>query len=384
MTGDDSISLIEEAASETQDMIENVEFVVVVRGDEADQLKADIAERELPITVAVIENVEPIVDLIERSWACVTVPGRGLPYGLAMFALSAGVPLISLGELDGDHGFENHLNYIGIEDEPDAVAYALQLLHRWTTWSLRIGIAGQKLVEERYSTRSVAIKEGEQLARIARGEELESNALPKEAKVLRTFVSPAEGEVPELFTKAAAEVEAEEAEDQYSAPGFDLVTAALADISVSKPSESPELETTTSDSVDLGQDAISALFAAGNDDPEPESTAEPEEAAPAGDLGQDAISALFSANDEWESDTTAEQPEQAVISALVEAKQKTAETFTPSDDESEDDLPEVNLVNFNADDGLEAEPYPLDPDLDDVDEDLIASMLELKDEDPAA
>jgi hypothetical protein len=409
-----------------------------VAGDESDQLKADIAERDLPITVASIEEVEPIVDLIERTWACVTTPGRGLPYGFAMLALSAGVPLISIGELDEKHGFENHLNYIGIEDKPDAVAYALQLLRRWTTWSLRIGIAGQK----RYSTRSVAIKEGEQLARIARGEDLEPSTLPKEAKILRTFVSPAAGEVTELFPKPVAEDESVEEEDQYASPGFDLVAAALAEMSGPKPT-TPEPST---DSVDMSQDAISALFAANNEDPEapagelvdlsggdmdqdaisamfaaannpvPEpSAAEPAELADPGnvymsqdditalfaandpepepsaeaadsgsvDMGQDAISALFAASDPEPEPATVE-PEQDAVPTLAEAKQNAGQTFTTPEDEYEVDLPKVNLVNFNVNDSPTDVPYPDDPDLDDVDEDIISAMLEFKDEDPAA
>jgi hypothetical protein len=534
-----------------------------VAGDEADQLKADIAERDLPITVASIEEVEPIVDLIERTWACVTTPGRGLPYGFAMLALSAGVPLISIGELDEKHGFENHLNYIGIEDKPDAVAYALQLLRHWTTWSLRIGIAGQKLVEERYSTRSVAIKEGEQLARIARGEDLEPSTLPKEAKILRTFVSPAAGEVTELFPKPVAEDESVEEEDQYASPGFDLVAAALAEMSGPKPTtpepstdsvdmsqdaisalfaannENPEApagelvdlsggdmdqdaisamfaadnnpvpepsaaepaeladpgdvymsqdditalfaandpepepsaEAADSGSVDMGQDAISALFAASDpepeaadepddsasgdmgqdaisalfaaNDPEPEAAAEPADSG-SGDMGQDAISALFAANDpepepvsesadsasgdmgqdaisalfvandpepepatfepadsasgdmgqdaisalfaasDPEPEPATVEPEQDAVPTLAEAKQNAGQTFTTPEDEYEGDLPKVNLVNFNVNDSPTDVPYPDDPDLDDVDEDIISAMLEFKDEDPAA
>jgi hypothetical protein len=447
VTGDDSISLIEEAAYATKNMIDNVEFIVVVLGNEADQLKDHIVERDLPITVAVLEEVEPIVDLIERTWACVTVPGRGLPHGLAMFALSAGVPLISIGELDQRHGFENHLNYIGIDAEPDAVAYALQLLRRWTTWSLRIGISGQKLIEYRYSTRSVGIKEGKQLARIARGEELESSTLPKEAKILRTFVSPSEGEIPELFPKpVAAEVDDEaddapESEDMYSDPGFDLIAAALSDMSASK-EIMPPVAGSDSGSEEMGQDAISALFAAANDedpeipsekpvdlsggdmdqdaisalfaanDPEPEpapgtgdsvsgdmdqdaisalfaaNDPEPEPAADpggsvSGDMGQDAISALFAENSPT-SESEPIEPEQDFVSALIEAKQDSAQTFTTPDAESEGDLPKVNLVNFDVNDGPTDEPYTDDTDLDDVDGDLIATMLESKNEDPAA
>jgi hypothetical protein len=186
--GDESIALIEEATLATREVIDNVEFIVVARADQADRLKADVTERDLPVTVASISDVEPLVDLIEQSWACVTVPDRGFPHGLAMLALSAGVPLISVGELEEKHGFKNHLNFLEVDpDDHQAVAYNLQLIRRWTTWGLRIGIAGQRLVEERYSTRTVALREGEQLARIAKGEEI-SPAVDSAMKVLKEFL----------------------------------------------------------------------------------------------------------------------------------------------------------------------------------------------------
>ena len=323
---DDSIELIEKSAIETQQMIENVQFIVIALGDASDQLKSHVEERGLPISVVSLSDAEPLVDLIERTWACVTVPGRDFPHGLAMLALSAGIPLISVGKLAERHGFTNHLTHVGVDpDDHEGVAYGLQLLRRWSTWALRIGSAGQKLVEERYSTRTVAIKEGEQLARLARGEEFESTT-PKEAKVLRTYLSPATGEVPAFWagdSLAGSKVgdETDPAEDMYSDPGFDLVVAALADISSSVPTApsepKPDTGNTVQDAIsalfaakqanavvpaaepvdssaDLGQDAITALFAA--NDPEPEEVTEPADTSSA-DMGQDAISALFAAND---------------------------------------------------------------------------------------
>jgi hypothetical protein len=244
---DDSIELIEKSAIDTQRMIENVEFIAIALGDEGDQLKSNIEERDLPITVVSLSDVEPIVDLIERTWACVTVPSRDFPHGLAMLALSAGTPLISVGELAEKHGFMNHLTHVRIDPEyHEGVAYGLELLRRWSAWALRIGSAGQKLVEERYSTHTVAIKEGEQLARLARGEDLESTT-PTEAKVLRTYLSPVTGEVPAFLagdSSAGSEAEdhADTGEDMYADPGFDLVAAALADISGSVPTAPSEFK----------------------------------------------------------------------------------------------------------------------------------------------
>ena len=44
------------------------------------------------------------------------------PYGLAMLALSAGKPLISVGNLGENHGFQNHLNYIRVDARVDPSA----------------------------------------------------------------------------------------------------------------------------------------------------------------------------------------------------------------------------------------------------------------------
>jgi glycosyltransferase involved in cell wall biosynthesis len=364
VSNNESISLIEEAAVTTKQMIENVEFVVVAQGHEVEQIKADVKKRELPITVAALDEVEPLVDLIGRAWACVTVPSRDFPHGLAMLALSAGIPLISTGELAEKHGFKNHLNYVEVDsDDHDGIAYGLQLLRRWSSWALRIGVAGQKLVEERYSTRTVALKEGEQLARIARGEELET-LTPKAAKVLRDYVSPDTGKpLPFGIVDGAEETEAESPveEDMYADPGFDLVAAALADISGSKPASSPEPEA-DSGSEDMGQDAISALFAANDADPEVP-TAEPVDLS-GGDMGQDAISALFAANDADPEVPAAEPVDldggdmgQDAISAL----------FAANDPE-----PEASV----------AEPEPTES--GDLDQDAISALFAASDPEPGA
>ena len=386
---DDSIDLIEKSAIDTQQMIENVQFIVIALGDEGDQLKANIEERDLPITVVSLSDVEPLVDLIERTWACVTVPGRDFPHGLAMLALSAGVPLISVGELAEKHGFTNHLTHVGVDpDDHEGVAYGLQLLQRWSAWALRIGSAGQKLVEERYSTRTVALKEGEQLARLARGEELESTT-PKEAKVLRTYLSPATGEAPSFWagdSPTGANEDDADAVDMYADPGFDLVAAALADISGSVPTAPSEPKPVSDGSVqgnisalfaatqadpeapaadpvdmnaDMGQDAISALFAANDADPEAPA-AEPVDLN--GDMGQDAISALFAAND----------PEPAAV----------AEPEAPaSGDMGQDEIAALFAANDPAPE-LVAEPE--DTSSGDMGQDAISALFAANDPEPAA
>ncbi|MEE8045744.1 MAG: glycosyltransferase [Dehalococcoidia bacterium] len=411
VAGEESASLIEDAAFETQKMIENVEFVVVARADEADQLKEDAAERDIPVTVATLDAVEPLVDLIERAWACVTVPNREFPHGLAMLALSAGVPLISIGELATKHGFHNHLNYIGIEsDDPEAVAYALQLLRRWTTWSLRIGTAGQKLVEQRYSTRTVAVKEGQQLARIARNEEIESATVFSEPKVLREYLSPATGEVPAFLVQEPSDEDESIDEDQYSGAGFDLVASVLADLSDPKPTVSDKtdagLEIMSSDAIAalfaandadpempseepvdisgavIGQDAISALFA--TNDADPEVTAAEPEAPDSGDMDQDVISAVFAAND-------ADGPESGEIELDQEHSFPVPEVknFEYEEESSE---AEITMVQFSVEntpdsetdlDDMELDEPDMADDADDIDQGLISSILEGKDVDPS-
>lgn len=403
---EDSINFIEQSALETKNMIDNVEFVVVAKEDEAEQLRVDITERDLPVTVAAIDEVEPLVDLIERTWACVTTPSRGLPYGLAMFAASAGIPIVSLGELEEAHGFKNHLNYMGVEpDNHEAVAYALQLLRRWSAWSLRIGSAGQQLIEERYSTKTVAIREGEQLARIARDEELESDS-PVQLKILSPYVSPATGEK----LPFVVDVEPEEPEDdRYSSAGFDMVAAALADLSGSKSStvstpaepeesnddmgqdaisalfaaddedsEVPNVEPVDLSGGDLGQDAISALFAA--NDPEPEAEPTPE---PSGELDQDAISALFAASDPEPEAEPAPEPsgelDQNVISALFAANDSEPEVepaLEPSGDLDQDAISALFASDDDPQPETIAEPASTVP--DEFEEDFISAIIEAK------
>jgi len=240
---------------------------------------------------------------------------------------------------------------------------------------------------------------------LALGEELESTT-PTEAKVLRTYLSPATGEVPEFWAGdssvgAEAEDEAVTDENMYADPGFDLVAAALSDMSDSVPTAPSESK---SDSGDMGQDAISALFAANDPDPEAPA-AEPVDLN--GDMGQDAISALFAANDsEPEAaaepeDTSSGYMGQDAISALF-GNEETAPDLTPDapatsddieiktydsveDDLVNTDLPEVNMVQLNPDEEVPELSNFDDFDAeDDIDSDLIDSILEGKNEDPAA
>ena len=176
---------------------------------------------------------------------------------------------------------------------------------------------------------------------MALGEELESTTTT-EAKVLRTYLSPATGEVPEFWAGdssvgAEAEDEAVTDENMYADPGFDLVAAALSDMSDSVPTAPSESK---SDSGDMGQDAISALFAANDPDPEAPA-AEPVDLN--GDMGQDAISALFAANDsEPEAaaepeDTSSGYMGQDAISALF-GNEEPAPDLTPDAPATSDDI----------------------------------------------
>ena len=233
------------SAKVSRKLIPNVEFIVVGEGDAADQLASASVERDLPVTVVAPEEVEPLAYLIERTWACVTVPTprKKTPYGLAMLALSAGKPLISVGNLGENHGFQNHLNYIRVDARVDPsaeqaensesveVAYGLQLLLRWTSFALRIGLAGQRLVEERYSTRSVALVEGERLARIATNLNVGS-ALSDGAQALKELAKEPQIELEHSSDQSepigAAEPESTPGAEKVSAAGLDLVVAAIA------------------------------------------------------------------------------------------------------------------------------------------------------------
>ena len=240
MTGDDSVSLIAGVTSSTQKMIPNVEFIVVAEGDSADRLRSTSIEQDLPLTVASYREVEPLVDLIERTGACVTVPGprKKITHGLAMLALSSGIPLISVGDLGEDHGFQNHLNYIRVERaESEEVAYGLQLLRRWSSFALRIGSAGQRLVEERYSTRSVALVEGERLARIATDLNVDL-AMSDGARVLQEFAAQRSSEMESSEEENGGGAEPDSAPETTQEParnakenlaaGYDIVAAAIA------------------------------------------------------------------------------------------------------------------------------------------------------------
>jgi len=387
---EDATNLIEESALATKSMIENVEFVVVAQEGEAQQLRDDVLERDLPVTVAAVDEVEPLVDLIERTWACVTTPSRGFPHGLAMFAASAGIPLISLGELEETHGFKNHLNYMAIEpDNHEAVAYALQLLRRWSTWSLRIGSAGKQLVEDRYSTKTVALREGEQLARIARNEELEADS-PVQLKQLKPWVSPAAGQVSSLTGEdddGVAEDEVEEADISYDSAGFDLVAAALADIAGTGTSSTSSPPVETSDA-DMGQDAISALFAENDAD-----TEVPEEAPvdlADGDLDQDAISALFATNNPEPADEpVAEESDdldQDAISALFAASDPEPADEPVAEESGDLDQDAISAV-FAANDPEPADE-PVVEESGDLDQDAISALFAANDpeseDEPAA
>jgi hypothetical protein len=183
----------------------------------------------------------------------------------------------------------------------------------------------------------------------------------------------------------------------YADPGFVLVAAALADISSSVPTAPAESKPDTDGGV---QGAISALFAA--KDPEPEAVAGPEETA-SGDMGQDTISALFASSDpEPETVAEPEAPDsgdmgQGAISALFGNDDPAADPVATSDaietntydsveeDLANTDMPEVTMVQPSLG---EVEPGLSNFDdfdaEDDIDVDLIESILEGKDENPSA
>jgi hypothetical protein len=368
--GDDSISLITESALSTQNMIENVEFVVVANGRDSERLRTEIADRDLPITVASVSEVEPIVDLIERTWACVTVPTRGFPHGFGMYAASAGIPIVSVGELAETHGFKNHLNYMGVESNShDAVAYALQLLRRWSSWSLRIGSAGQQLIEDRYSTKTVAVHEGEQLARVARGEAVELDTVSP-LKTLATYKSPATGKILPFgldIDIEASEFDDLEEVDQYSSTGFDLVAAALADISGDNSTAEAASSDDSGSLTDMEQDAISASFA--NDSDEGETSSTDSGVSAEHDLDQDAISALFASEDsESEPESTADMNQDA-ISALF-----TSNDPEPADDSTSEMDQDANSALFATGD-VEAESEPEPEAAGDMDQDAISALF---------
>ena len=350
---DDSASLISDVACSTKKMIPDVEFVVVAEGDAADRLRSTSAGQGLPVRVASHREVEPLVDLVERTWACVTVPDprRRIPHGLAMLALSAGKPLISLGELAGARGFRSHLNYICVERADAAeVAYGLQLLRRWSSFALRIGSAGQRLVDSRFSTRAVGLVEGEQLARIAAGlgvDLVKSDA----ARAVHEFATPQPsedmespeenrvgGQGPDLAVEASA------TEEDVS-EGFDLVAAAIAAANGEIPlgdadddgkTDSSAAAVVEPDTGDVADERVQAVIDAmlsgetgseGNGVPaESDDSSVRVETIDGGDIDQATV------------------PEVSVIS----------ETGSPDgdggDDEADDDLPQIKLGKVNIGD----------------------------------
>ncbi len=385
---DDSVSLLEQVAASTQKMIQDVEFIVVAQGDAADRLRTTSTEHGLPVTVASYEEVEPLVDLVERTWACVTVPApnqRKFPHGLAMLALSAGIPLISMGELGEKHGFQNHLNYVRVEQaDHRAVVYGLQLLRRWTTFALRIGSAGQRLVEERYSTRSVALVEGERLARIATDQDIEL-ATSDAAQALQEFDAQL---LPEVHTAekvqyvggedslvpSLAEEIANGAAETDSAPdtppeapqetvgdgsaAFELVAAAIAAVNgenVLKPGDEKSNETPGETQLTGAAPIGAGPTAAGNSDASNESADSPEVSIEldADDHVDEIVGAdmIAASSDEAgvpaESGETSDQPE---ASDTGELELTPMPELIADELEVDDDLPQIKLVKVSIND----------------------------------
>jgi hypothetical protein len=353
---DDSVLLVQDVAASTQKLIPNVEFIVVAEGDAADRLASAAATRDLPVIVATPEEVEPLVDLIERTWACVTVPTprKNTPYGLAMLTLSAGKPLISIGNLGENHGFLNHLNYIRVDgrgdrsgeqlgsSESEEVAYDLQLLRRWSSFALRIGLAGQRLIEGRYSTRSVAMVEGERLARIAIDLNVDA-AMSDGARALKELAGeqPIDVEQPEGASEPAGIVEHESSPgaEEVKAGGLDLVAAAIA---AANGEGRPE------DAIDGGK--------AGPVEPVTELDAGSETDGPP---GADIVAALFGESDLEEIDVSdefgdsSEQAEAVGIGDIEEVSSPPPDITVTSESTStgvDDDLPQINLIKINAGD----------------------------------
>lgn len=290
---DENLNALFTTAERGSQLIPDINFVAI--GDDSQvQVAQNIAsERDLPVTALKYEEVEPLVDLIERSWACVTAADNGFPSGLAMLSFSAGVPVISTDQIDEAYGFKNHLNYVEItDDSADGVAFGLNMLRNWNSFALRVARSGQSLIESRYSTLAVARREAERLADIANGIEVA-------AAVSTSVESPND-----VSAQSVAEQhDTELADDAGGSDGFDLVAAALSDLhggmssDTSIPSDSvaeagseePMAEQTPMQDAELSQDAISALFA----EPEsPESEPAPDTSSNE-EMSQDAISALF-------------------------------------------------------------------------------------------
>jgi hypothetical protein len=112
---------------------------------------------------------------------------------------------------------------------------------------------------------------------------------------------------------------------------------------------------------------------------------------PSGDHQQDAMSAIF-ANVEFDSDSP-DDSNPVVTEGVVqdpmsdiesESKNGAAKTYSPSEELTGEDMLEVNIVQLNSGDEDDSVEYPVDFEVDEIDEDLISTMLESKNIDPAA
>ena len=374
---------------------------MVAEGDSADRLRSTSIEQDLPLTVASYREVEPLVDLIERTWACVTVPGprKKIPHGLAMLALSSGIPLISVGDLGEDHGFQNHLNYIRVERaESEEVAYGLQLLRRWSSFALRIGSAGQRLVEERYSTRSVALVEGERLARIATDLSVDL-AMSDGARVLQEFAAQRSSEMESSEEENGGGAEPDSAPETTQEParnakenlaaGYDIVAAAIAAAN----DETQPVGAAEDEGADLPETSIE-LNAVDNADETVEVELGARSFAGAGFEGNRDSAKPGDSSDRIETIGEGDiEPTPAPEMAIA------SEMGSPDEDEDEDDagLPQINLVKIDIGDISSGESVeetavagivgPATVENDDsgaLDQDAISALFATNDEDDQA
>jgi hypothetical protein len=167
--------------------------------------------------------------------------------------------------------------------------------------------------------------------------------------------------------------------------GQDAITALFA---AGSPEPEPATDISNEPAGDMDQDAISALFAANDSAPEPAAEI-PVEVS--GEMGQDAINALLAASDltseselNIEPDAVPEPQERDFVEAIIEAKKNPAEPIEFSLDDLDNDLPDVNLIQFGSVTPEGEVEIPVDFDEEEVDMSLIASILEGKDVDPYA
>lgn len=417
LSTDENLNTLFTTAERGSQLIPDINFVAI--GDDSQvQVAQNIAsERDLPVTALKYEEVEPLVDLIERSWACVTAADNGFPSGLAMLSFSAGIPVISAEQIDEAYGFKNHLNYVEItDDSPDGVAFGLNLLRNWNSFALRVARSGQSLIESRYSTLAVARREAERLADIANGIEF--------AAPVSTSVESQD----DVSAQSLAEQHDTELTDDAGGEGFDLVAAALSDLhggtssDTSTPSDSvaeagseePTAEQTPTQDAELSQDAISALFAGTSADEENvESNGEPPVTESSGVqvLSQDLISALFAADESSDenSEPAPETPvdegtgemDQDAISALFAANSDSSDgnedtsPSTPNDEDSgimNQDAISALFAGDELTEELTPEPESTEPETSsDMGQDAISALfetesftLESDDSEPAA